>query len=125
MKPTRSQIRWLTPHVPVGLKAVDLVPRAYVIAKPAVACVVAVTPQADYCAPLTQMHQGKDPYYSAVVLRDPYTTRGRHRYTVSDLEVGQWITLVFMERAGGSCEWLYVPLMPWRGKQEPEGAPKA
>lgn len=112
MTPTKAQREWCAQYLPAAkAKVIDLIPRAYCIAKPAIGYAVMVTPQADYREHLVISHDGNDPFYSAVGVRNPIGGITA-AVPMMEIRIGQWFTLVFIGRDGGGTDWVALPLLP-------------
>jgi hypothetical protein len=106
MTPRRKQAAWLAQFLPRDAKALDLVPRAYVVSRPAAAVVVVA--------------------YTALDLRDPKVEHALSTGRIIDdwddsppervsqkLRVGDWVSLVYAHRPHLSALWYVMPCIPW------------
>jgi hypothetical protein len=102
MKPNRLQRLWLKQHLPKDAQPVHLIPRSYVIAKPASGVAVCMTPPADHGEVARSMPEN---YQGEVV-------HGWHG-EVFDLKQGDWVSLVYAVIINQSQLWYATPMIPW------------
>lgn len=99
MKPNLKQVRWLRRRIPGGVEFIDVIPRAYCVAKPAPSCAVFVTPPMDYRKHLVNP---KDWKYNEAVTIDFHGDD-----SVGSVQIGDWRTLVFASFMGGhTTDWV-------------------
>lgn len=114
MTPTKAQLKWLETRIPHNrgrVKVLDVIPRAYCIAKPAVECAVVVTRPCDYL------------FFPRHLEADAINCQGVlfQEATAADLRVGDWLTLVYgaLPTQG---KWYLTRPMPvelcWPGKKK-------
>lgn len=110
MKPTKKQATWLIKVAKKSnkkfkeqtLEVIDVLPRAYCIAKIAKNGAVLVYPQEDFREPMST--DRTDPYYSGTYI-------GSREWFVPDVELGKWYTVAFCG-TDGSCMYYVFPMIP-------------
>ena len=106
MTPTRSQRRWLKKYLK-DARPIDMLPRAYCIAKPAPGFAVFVTPHEDYRSHLVTEEQRQ--YNSGVTISQSSSHIGIREY---DIKIGDWNTVVYCELKWQGAWWIAVPPIP-------------
>ena len=102
MTPTKAQRLWLKQYLPKYAQPVHLVPRSYVIAKPASGVAICMTPPAD---------RGE------VARSVPENFQGELVYSwggqPNTLKQGDWVSLVYAVILNQSQLWYATPTIPW------------
>ena len=106
MKPTVKQKKWLKEHLPKGAEPIDMIPRAYCVAKPTPKYAVFITPRMDYRKPLVD--DSHSMYHTSVVLNTSVQT-------MLDVDIGFWKTVVYCEFKNVGSWWEYTTVIPLKG----------
>ena len=106
MKPNEKQIRWLARSFSKNVIILEVIPRAYCVAKPAPGCAVFSTPWRDYRKHLVKSENKL--YNSSVTITEISASD-----SVFNVQLGDWRTLVYGVAANSATWYVVDKLMPF------------